>query len=142
MEKIKFKAVIDSEYFNNPPHLRIHYDNDVLADFPVTEETVIERELFVEDEKQYKLNFTLHDKSKYDTVVEDGKIIKDTVVKIKQIELDDVDITPMLSINKDTFYYIHNGSSQKDIFFDTMGVNGTSTIEFTTPFYVWLLENL
>ena len=142
MEKIKLRAVIDSEYFNNPPYLKIHYDHDVLADFPVTKETVIEKELSVDDDRSYKLNFTLHDKSKYDTVVEDGKIIKDTVVKIKSIELDDVDITSMLSINKDTFYYIHDGSSEKDIFYDTMGVNGTSTIEFTTPFYVWLLETL
>ena len=142
MEKIKFKAVIDSEYFNNPPYLRISIGDDVLADFPVTEETVIEKELTVEDDKTYKLNFTLYDKSKYDTVIEDGKIVKDTVVKIKQVEVDDVDITSMLSINQDTFYYIHDGSTEKHAFYDTMGVNGTSTIEFTTPFYVWLLENL
>jgi hypothetical protein len=142
MEKIKFKAVIDSEYFNNPPHLRISIGEDVLVDFPVTEETVIEKDLIVEDDKAYKLNFTLHDKSKYDTVVEDGNIVKDTVIKVKQVELDNVDITSMLPINKDNFYYIHNGSSEKNIFYDTMGVNGTSTLEFTTPFYVWLLENL
>ena len=142
MEKIKLRAVIDSEYFNNPPYLRISIGEDVLTDLPVTEEIVIEKELLVEDEKQYKLNFTLHDKSKYDTVVEDGKIIKDTVVKIKQIELDDVDITSMLSINQDSFYYVYNDLPEKHTFYDTMGVNGTSTIEFTTPFYVWLLENL
>lgn len=141
METIKFKAVIDSEYFNNPPHLRIHLDNDVLADFPVTEETVIEKELTVNDEQQYKLNFTLHDKSKYDTVLEDGEIVKDTVVKIKNVELDDIDITSILSVNQDNFYYIHEDGT-KDVFYDTMGINGTSTIEFTTPFYVWLLENL
>ena len=141
METIQLKAVIDSEYFNNPPHLRISLDKDVLADFPVTEETVIEKELTIDDDKTYKLNFTLHDKSKYDTVVEDGKIVKDTVVKIKQVEIDDVDITSMMTVNQDNFYYIHKDGS-KDIFYDTMGVNGTSTIEFTTPFYVWLLENL
>ena len=142
MEKIKFKAVIDSEYFDKPPYLRIEHDNNVLADFPVAKEVIIEKELLVDDDNLYKLNFTLHDKSKYDTILEDGKIVKDTVVKIKQIELDDIDITPMLSINKDKFYYIHSGSKEKHTFYDTMGVNGTSTVEFTTPFYVWLLENL
>lgn len=142
MEKIKFRAVIDSEYFNNPPYLRISIGEDVLADFPVTEETVIEKELTVDDDKTHKLHFTLHSKSKYDTVVEDGKIVKDTVVKIKQVELDDIDITSILSINKDSFYYVYNDSLEKHTFYDTMGVNGTSTIEFTSPFYVWLLETL
>lgn len=142
METIKFKAVIDSEYFNNPPHLRIHYDNDVLADFPVIGETVIEKELLLNDEKGYKLNFTLHDKSKYDTIMSDGKIVKDTVVKIKNIEMDDIDVTSFLSTNSEKFYYIHDGFDEKHTFYDTMGVNGTSTIEFTSPFYVWLLETL
>jgi len=142
MEKIKLKAVIDSEYFKNPPHLRISIGEDVLTDLPVTKETIIEKELLVEDDRLYKLNFTLHDKSKYDTVLENDNIVKDTLIKIRKIELDDVDITSMLPINQDTFYYIHDGSTEKHAFYDTMGVNGTSTVEFTTPFYVWLLENL
>jgi len=142
MEKIKFKAVIDSEYFNNPPYLRISFGEDVLVDFPVAEETVIEKELIVDDDKTYKLHFTLHDKSKYDTVVEDGEIVKDTTVTIKSVEMDDIDITSLLSLDKDKFYYIHDGADGKHTFYDTMGVNGSSTIEFTTPFYVWLLENL
>jgi len=108
----------------------------------VTKETVIEKELSVEDDTAYKLHFTLHDKSKYDTVLEDDKIVKDTVVKIKNIELDDVDITSMLPIDKEKFYYTHDGSNEKHTFYDTMGVNGTSTIEFSSPFYQWLLETL
>jgi len=141
METLKFKAVIDSDYFNLPPNLKIHYDGNVIADFPVVKETIIEKEITVEDDKEYKLNFTLYNKSKYDTVVEDGKIIKDTVVKIKQVELDDVDITHMLPTDQEKFYYKHD-SGQVDAFYDTMGVNGTSTVKFTTPFYVWLLETL
>ena len=142
METIKFKAVVDSEYFNNPPHLRIHYDNRILADFPVTNETTIEKDLLVEDDSRYKLNFTLYNKSKYDTIVENGSIVNDTLLKIKDIELDDVSITSMLSIDQENFYYIHDGSDEKHTFYDTMGVNGTSTVEFSTPFYQWLLETL
>lgn len=142
METIKFKAVVDSEYFNNPPHLRIHYDNKILADFPVTNETTIEKDLLVKDDSRYKLNFTLYDKSKYDTIVKNGSIVNDTLLKIKDIELDDVSITSMLSIDQENFYYIHDGSDEKHIFYDTMGINGTSTVEFSTPFYQWLLETL
>jgi len=140
METIKFKAVIDSEYFNNPPYLKIHLDDDVLFDGAITEEMVLERTLQLEDDSGYKLNFTLHDKSKYDTVLEDGKIIKDTIIKIESIELDDVDITNILPVEQEKCYYTYGG--QKHPFYDVIGVNGTSTIEFFTPFYVWLLETL
>ena len=71
----------------------------------------------------------------------DGNITRDTLIKIKNIELDDIDITKMLSLNQEKFYYKHD-TGKVDTFYDTMGVNATSTIEFTTPFYVWLLENL
>lgn len=142
METVKFKAVIDSEYFNNSPHLRIDVNGDILADIAVSEEMTIEKDLQLEDDHEYKLNFTLYDKSKYDTVLEDDNIVKDTVVKIKQVELDGVDITTLLPIDKEKFYYIHDGSTEKHTFYDTMGVNGTSTIELSSPFYVWLLENL
>lgn len=142
MEKIKFKLEVESEYFNNAPNLRISLDDDVLFDQPITKNTVIETDRAVKDDSTYKINFTLHDKSKYDTILEDGKIVKDTLIKIKSVELDDVNITHMLSIDKNKFYYTHDGSDEKHTFYDTMGVNGTSTIEFTTPFYVWLLETL
>jgi len=143
METITVRAVIDSEYFNNPPHLKIHCNDQVLADLLVTEETVIEKELSIEEDTIYKLNFTLYDKSECDTVIkEDGEIVKDTVVKVKNVKLDDIDVTSMLPLNQDKFYYIHDVSQEKKIFYDTMGVNGTSTIEFTSPFYVWLLETL
>jgi len=141
METLKFKAVIDSDYFNLPPSIKIHYDDNVIADFAVVKETVIEKEITVEDDKEYKLNFTLYNKSKNDTVVKDGKIVKDTVVKIKQLELDDVDVTSILSTDTEKFYYTHEDGT-KNPFYDTMGVNGTSTVEFATPFYQWLLETL
>ena len=142
MEKLKFKIALESEWFNHPPNLRVSINNDTLIDGTLREPTIIEREIELEDDHPHTLNFTLHNKSKYDTILKDGKIVKDTLVKIKQLEIDDIDIMTMLSLNIDNFYYIHDGSDEKHTFYDTMGVNGTATIEFTTPFYVWLLENL
>ena len=142
METLKFKITVESEWFNNPPNLRVHINNDTLIDGPLKETTVIEREIQLEDETDHTLNFTLHDKSNRDTQLDDqGEIVKDTVVKIKQVEIDDVDITDMLSTDQEKFYYKHD-SGTVDPFYDVIGVNGTATIKFTTPFYVWLLETL
>jgi len=142
METLKFKIALESEWFNNPPNFRVSINNDTLIDGPLREPIIIDREIQLEDEQSYTLNFTLHDKSKHDTEIdEQNNILKDTLVKIKKVEIDDIDITQMLSTNSDIFYYRHDDGTI-DPFYDTMGVNGTSTVEFTTPFYVWLLENL
>ena len=142
MEKLKFKIALESEWFNNPPNLRVSINNDTLIDSPLREPIIIEHEVSLNDEQSHTLNFTLHDKSKYDTELDEkGEITKDTLVKIKQIEIDDVDITHMLSANPDVFYYKHDDGTVTT-FHDVMGVNGTSTVNFTTPFYVWLLETL
>lgn len=142
MEKLKFKIALESEWFNHPPNLRISINHDTIIDGPVREPTIIEREIPLEDEQSHTLNFTLHDKSNHDTHInESGEITKDTLIKIKQIEIDDVDITHLLPINHDTFYYKHDTGTLEP-FYDTLGVNGTATVKFTTPFYQWLLENL
>jgi hypothetical protein len=143
MEILKFKITVESEWFNNPPNLRVHVNNDTLIDGPLNETIIIERDIQLEDETDHTLNFTLHGKNNRDTQLNDqGEIVKDTLIKIKQIEIDDVNITHMLPIDQEKFYYIHDGLDEKHPFYDTMGVNGTSTIKFTTPFYVWLLETL
>ena len=142
MDTLKFKVDIIPEYFKRPPNLRISLNEKILFDGRVEEPLYFDKELEVEDESTYKLNFTLYGKSKYDTIIENEEIIKDTLIKIDRIELDDIDFTRSLSVETDKCYYIHDGSNEKHTFHDTMGVNGTSTVEFTTPFYVWLLETL
>ena len=142
MEKLKIKIGLSPDYFKRPPNVRVSLNENVLFDGQIKESKIIEKEVELADESLHKLNITLYNKIKYDTVIEDDKIVKDTVIKIDQIEIDDIDISPMISLDNDKFYYIHDDSGEKHTFYDTMGVNGTSTVEFTTPFYVWLLETL
>ena len=142
MEKLKFKIALESEWFNHPPNFRISLNKDTLIDCQMRDPLFLEREILLNDDELHTLDFTLHDKSKYDTKVNDqGEIVKDTVVKIKKIEIDDVDITHMLSLDQEKFYY-ETDSGEKGPFYNTIGINGTATVKFTTPFYQWLLETL
>jgi hypothetical protein len=57
-------------------------------------------------------------------------------IRIKSIEFENVDITKIF-INDSTFVF-DNGESTGDTVF---GCNGTSTYNFYTPIYAWLLKN-
>ena len=72
-----------------------------------------------------------------------GKIESDRILIISDLSLSGIVIDkllPELSIYAHDF----NGSSQitNDKFYGTMGCNGVATLEFTSPVYMWLLENM
>jgi hypothetical protein len=146
MEKVNIKFTLEPEWFNNAPKIKVAINDQTLLDVELGTRLEYEQTVELNDEGNHQLTFTLHNKTKYDTVVKDGVIEKDTLIKITNIELEDIDLTSMLSLNKELFYYEHdnNGTTQleKHTLYDTLGCNGTATINFTTPFYIWLLENL
>jgi hypothetical protein len=73
----------------------------------------------------------------------DGNIVKDAMLGINNITMDDINIDH-------TFYKIatyehdYNGTGIKGShkFYKHMGCNGTVEFEFATPGYLWLLENI
>ena len=77
------------------------------------------------------------------TVNESGEIISDALIEIDNILFDQVDIDQL-------FYehciYTHNyngsGPDTKEKFYGNLGCNGTVEFRFSTPFYMWLLENM
>ena len=146
METVNIKFTLEPEWFNNAPKIKVAINDQILLDVELGTRLEYEQTVELEDDSNHQLTFTLYNKTKYDTVVKDGVIEKDTLIKISNIELDDIDLTSMLSLNKELFYYEHdnNGTTQleKHTLYDTLGCNGTATINFTTPFYIWLLENL
>jgi len=146
METVNIKFTLKPEWFNNAPKIKVAINDQTLLDVELGTRLEYEQTVELEDDSNHQLTFTLHNKTKYDTVVKDGVIEKDTLIKISNIELDDIDLTSMLSLNKELFYYEHDNNSttqlEKHTLYDTLGCNGTATINFTTPFYIWLLENL
>ena len=145
-EQLNIKFRLEPTWFNNAPNIKVCVGEQILLDTQL--DTVLEynHSIKLAAEADHQLTFTLYNKTKYDTVVKDGIIEKDTLIKISKIQIEDVDITTMITLDNEKFYYEHdnNGSTalEKHTFYDTLGCNGTATINFTTPFYVWLLENL
>jgi hypothetical protein len=97
-----------------------------------------------DDDGQHQLIFQMSGKTAVHTkVAEDGSIIDDVTVTIANIAFDDI---PLGHVMTDKSQYLHdfNGSGTQivDKFYGTMGCNGSVTLEFTTPIYLWLLENM
>ena len=114
---------------------------------------VIEFEHEVEEGKEYNLIIKRSGKGNDQTVInEKGDILKDQLLHIKHIVIDDVDMGALVYEGKYTPDYPEPWASQqresgndlKDSFKNVtqMGFNGTWSFKFESPFYMWLLENL
>jgi len=112
---------------------------------------VFEQEL--DEGKDYELVIKRSDKSNDQTVVnEKGDILKDQLLNIKSIEIDEIDIGALVYEGIYTPEYPEPwaaqqreaGTALKESFKNVtqMGHNGTWRFKFSSPFYMWLLENL
>ena len=96
------------------------------------------------DDESHVLEFVLSGKTTEHTqITEQGEITSDVTVRIKDIAFDDIKIDQIFS---ELAEYRHdfNGTQPAvvDQFYGEMGCNGTLRLEFTTPIYLWLLENM
>lgn len=130
---------------------QIHYHGTVTA--PKDQPQTIE---FVYDNVQPSaqcLEIMLSGKEDSQTVVEHGKIIKDQLLGIDQIEIDNIDLESLLLL-KGRYYPIYSKAwkVEQQLLGNTlpeylelvnlMGYNGSWKLEFTVPFHIWYLENL
>lgn len=129
-----------------PLILKIYVDGINVATLnPVP--SVYQFESLVDDNEvteNHCIEFELLGKLPDHTVINDqGDIIKDAVVQIrnKQFELIPVDT---VFDQRTQYRHDFNGSGEEidDEFFGILGCNGRARFEFTTPIYIWMLENL
>ena len=110
----------------------------------VTESCQVSVDIIDEDGATQKLQFVMSGKTTEHTKVdENGNITSDAMLSIGNVSIDDIDINLLLN-DKSEYAHDFNGTQSeiKDKFYGNMGCNGTITFEFTTPFYLWLLENM
>ena len=156
-EKLKFKLELYATMWDKPPHAEIlingekHFDGDITG----TEDKpdVIEFEHDLEEGKEYNLTINRSGKGKNQTVVnEKGDLLKDQLLNIKSIEIDEIEIGALVYEGVYTPDYPEPWATQqkaqgiklRESFKNVtqMGHNGTWSFTFKSPFYMWLLENL
>ena len=156
-EKVKFKLEMYATMWDKAPHAEVLIDNESYFDGDITgtedKPSVIEFEHELEEGKSYELIIKRSNKDNNQTVVDGhGKIVKDQLLHIKDIEIDETGIGGLIYEGSYTPSYPEpwatqqreSGQDLKDSFKNVtkMGFNGTWNFRFESPFYMWLLENL
>ena len=72
-----------------------------------------------------------------------GNILQDSLVTVNHLKFDDIDLGQVF-YNLAEYHHDLNGTStpRVDKFYGTMGCNGVVKLEFSSPVYIWLLENM
>ena len=156
-EKLKFKLKLYATMWDKPPVADICMDETSISKKEITgTETnpdVIEFEHELEDDKHYNLVIKRSGKNSGQTVInEKGDILKDQLLHIKSIEIDEIDIGSLVYEGIYTPEYPEPWATQQreagnelqESFKNVvkMGHNGEWSFRFGSPFYMWLLENL
>lgn len=106
------------------------------------------------DQVENTIEIELLNKSFGDTVIDsDGNILEDLLLNIETIEVDQIELGP-LKWSMSKYYPDYPERYKSDIFKNggtlpdsinacvNLGWNGKWTLSFTSPFYIWLLENI
>jgi len=97
-----------------------------------------------DDDGQHVLAFELSGKLPEHTKTDSaGTITEDVTVSVEDVSFDDIQLGHIFYA-KSMYEHDYNGSGApiQDQFWGIMGCNGTVTLPFTTPIYLWLLENM
>jgi len=143
--------------WDRPPHAEILIDNNshFKGDITGTEDRpdVIEFKHELEGDNDYNLIINRSGKGKNQTVINDkDDILKDQLLHIKSIEIDEIDIGALIYEGIYTPRYPEPWATQqreagielrhsfKNV--TQIGHDGEWKLAFSSPFYMWLLENL
>jgi hypothetical protein len=97
-----------------------------------------------DDDAEHTLKFVLKGKTAEHTKMSDaGEIIKDSLLNISDVAFDEIKLGHTFTTLA-VYHHDFNGTQSQiqDEFYGCMGCNGTVELKFSTPVYLWLLENM
>jgi hypothetical protein len=73
----------------------------------------------------------------------DGNILEDAMLTINDITIDGIDFSQLFK-ERSEYHHNFNGTKENTVekFYGNMGCNGQVRLKFSTPVYIWLLENM
>ena len=128
--ELGFEAWIDDRKFLDVDHVK--------------ETQTVTVELEDQDDAEHELRLVLKNKTAEHTQVdEQGNIITDARLIITDVTFDEIKLGYML-VEKAVYTHDFNGNGAmtQDKFYGELGCNGTVSLKFATPVYLWLLEHM
>ena len=144
-ETLHFKIELAGTYWAKQPQYSVLINETLIKTDTIT--AASGDSVFVEfdhtvDEGSVSLSVRLENKTDTDTVENSDKtaIEKDMLLNIRSVEIDEIDLGNMIW-SKSQYVGNDAGRPVLDNCVD-LGWNGTWTLAFNSPFYIWLLENI
>lgn len=144
-ESLKFEIKLSGTHWGKQPQFSVWLDDE-----KITQGTVDVSEYEIQfdrtiDEGNHVLKIRLDNKTTQDTVIDGDQIVKDMLLNIDDIIIDDISVgnlrwsatylldEPQLFQGKTINHLDHCVN---------LGWNGAYVFKFSSPFYMWLLEKL
>ena len=130
MAELGFEAWIDQRKFLDVDHVK--------------ETQPVAVELDDQDDVEHELRLVLKNKTSAHTQVnEQGNIITDARLLITDVAFDEIKLGHML-VEQAVYTHDFNGTGAtiQEKFYSELGCNGTVSLKFATPMYLWLLEHM
>ena len=92
----------------------------------------------------HELRLVLKGKTAEHTQIdEQGNIVSDSTLSIADLAFDEIKLGHMVT-ELATYAHNFNGTKEpvQEQFYGSMGCNGTVSLKFSTPIYLWLLEHM
>jgi deoxyribodipyrimidine photolyase-like uncharacterized protein len=129
MAKLGFEAWIDNKKFHDTDHVAGH--QQIFIEIP-------------DDEAEHELRLIMKNKTAEHTRIDEaGNITVDARLKLTDMAFDEIQLGHML-VEQAVYTHDFNGTGKvtEDKFYGEMGCNGTVSLKFSTPMYLWLLEHM
>lgn len=150
VETLSFKIGLSGTFHDKRPAYSVAINDNKIASGTVTTESdeifYIEcTGSFVENTNN-TLSITLENKTNSDTITDNNVIVKDMLLNIHSIEIDEIDLGSLLwtaSTYKLDNPQKFNGKIVTELKnCVNLGFNGSYILNISSPFYIWLLENI
>ena len=98
---------------------------------------------FNDDDGDHLLELEMSGKTIDHTIIDSQQIISDHVITIENVSFDKIPLGYVFT-KLSEYHHDFNGTQNSTVekFYSVMGCNGTVRLKFTTPLYLWLLENM
>jgi hypothetical protein len=141
--EIKFNVAPPS--VDRPLSLAVELDGSVIwqRDAVVEADTVTVPVPDVDDTQHVLRLIVGNKKPEYTRIDQDGNIISDSLLKITNLTMDELDMSDHL-YHFATYTHDCNGTAEQrtETMYSDLGCNGVAEIKFSTPIYLWLLEQM
>jgi len=140
-ESLSFEVSLRSTHWRKIPHFKIFVNDTLIKEDSCDKSTSLKFNYAVEDGVNH-LKIQLINKEDTDCVQNKDKteILKDMLLHIDSISIDNVNLDHVIHTCSQFVPQDPSRPVLKECV--DLGWNGTYVLEFTSPFYIWLLENM